>query len=332
MRWLITWLPKTSFNRTLLLTAIVMLAGQVISFIFISRYFFATYFLKGEQDTSLMFVWLLCLPVLALMATYLTVKQIDRPLARLRVGAEYIGRGQWVEIPDDWKDTEEFKAVVNAFNQMSRRLNTVNQERTLMLAGVSHDLRTPLTRLRLSLELLHGLEPELCDGMVRDIEEMDTILEQFISFVRDGSDELFELEDMNNLVTEVVGQHEGHHVIQVQLNPLEKIKLKRVAMKRLLANLIQNAIKHGGDQPIEVLTRMRSSWIEVCVLDRGKGIDESQQEQLFKPFVRGDVARSQHGSGLGLAIVKQIAELHRGKVSLANRPGGGAQATVLLPL
>ncbi len=331
MPWLIQWLPKTSFNRTLLLIAVIMLTSQGISFVFISHYFFSTYFFKNEHDGPLMLGWLLCLPVLALIATYVTVKQIDRPLARLRAGAEHIGRGRWVEIPDDVQNTIEFRAVVNAFNQMSRRLNAVSQERTLMLAGVSHDLRTPLTRLRLSLEFLHGAEPELCEGMTKDIEEMDAILEQFISFVRDGSDEAFELGSLNGLITEIASQYEGHHTIQLALSSAESVWFKRIAMKRLLGNLIQNAVKHGRDG-VEVVTQTRGRWVDVCILDRGIGIDENQAHRLFEPFVQGDLARGQQGSGLGLAIVRQIVNLHHGEVSLSNREGGGAQAVVSLPV
>ena len=204
-----------------------------------------------------------------------------------------------------------------------------------MLAGVSHDLRTPLTRLRLSLSLL-PTEGELTDGMVRDIEDMDAILDQFLAFIRDGRDEPVEEVDLVSLVHEVVAPfNQPEERVRLCLEPIPPFPLRRVSVKRMLTNLVGNALYHGGEA-VEVAASVSGDqgapYVVLSVLDRGAGIDPSELETIFNPFIRGDRARSGKGTGLGLAIVKRIAAQHGGNVELRNRSGGGIEARVRLPL
>ena len=199
----------------------------------------------------------------------------------------------------------------------------------------SHDLRTPLTRLRLSLELLDN-DNELTRDMVRDIEDMNAILDQFLAFIRDGSDEPMEACDLNELIRAVVAPYSQQgHAIRLCLEPMPIIALRRVSMKRMLVNLLENALRYG-EQGIEVAASVvdseQTSYIALSVLDRGAGLDPNDLQNIFNPFIRGDQARGGQGAGLGLAIVKRIAAQHGGSVQLHNRAGGGLEAMVCLPI
>ena len=286
----------------------------------------------GRYDFWIIVAWIIGSPVLAIIATLISVRQINRPLKRLQIAARHIGRGDHEAISNDPRDTEEVTAVNAAFNQMASSLQQATKDRALLLAGVSHDLRTPLTRMRLTAELLKTVDPELTEGIVGDIEDMDAILDQFISFIRDGSDEVAELGDINGLISEVVKQFEVNDCrIIATLHKLPEIYFKRLAFKRMLSNLINNGVKHGGGA-IEVHTQVIEQEIIISVLDEGPGIDDAKISELFSPFARGDESRTTMGSGLGLAIVRRIVDMHHGRVELKNRPEGGLEAKVVLPM
>ena len=229
----------------------------------------------------------------------------------------------------------EMTEVYRSFNQMADELEQAARERELMLAGVSHDLRTPLTRLRLSLELMSS-DAELTEEMIRDVEDMDAILDQFIAFIRDGRDEPLERLDLAALIREVVAPYNQHgERVRLCLQVLPEVSLRRVSVKRLLTNLIENALRYGGDA-VEVAASLggeeTAPYLVLSVLDRGQGIDPAELASIFNPFIRGDRARGGRGTGLGLAIVRRIAALHGGSVDLRNREGGGLEARVCLPL
>jgi len=218
---------------------------------------------------------------------------------------------------------------------MAEDVEQAGRERELMLAGVSHDLRTPLTRLRLSLELM-GNHTDLTDDMIRDIEDMDAILDQFLAFIRDGRDEVVEQVDLTDLVREVVAPYnQNGEQVRMRLEPIQPFALRRVSMKRLLNNLIGNALHHAGTD-VEVAAYVSGDsaapYVVLSVMDRGTGIDPAELEGIFNPFTRGDRARGGKGTGLGLAIVRRIASMHGGNVELRNREGGGLEARVRLPL
>ena len=225
--------------------------------------------------------------------------------------------------------------VYRAFNQMTDDIEQAGRERELMLAGVSHDLRTPLTRLRLSLELLDS-DNELTTDMVRDIEDMDAILDQFLAFIRDGSDEPMEICDLNELISSVVAPYSQQgHAIRVYLDIMPSLMLRRVSIKRMLVNLLENALRYGG-QGIEVAASVEQGehapYVAISILDRGVGLDPDDLQRIFNPFIRGDQARGGQGTGLGLAIVQRVAAQHGGTVELLNRAGGGLEARVCLPI
>ncbi|MBM5457388.1 HAMP domain-containing protein [Pseudomonas sp. P66] len=289
--------------------------------------------LRGQKIWSVL-GWFLAIGLLSTASAWIFVRQLNQPLKRLVFAARQLGQGRSVRLPIS--DTpSEMTEVYRAFNQMAEDVEQAGQERELMLAGVSHDLRTPLTRLRLSLSMLDN-DSDLTDDMVRDIEDMDAILDQFLAFIRDGRDEPVEEVDLSDLVREVVAPfNQPEERVRLCLEPIPPFPLRRVSLKRLLNNLIGNALYHAG-KGVEVAAYVSGDssapYVVLSVLDRGAGIDPNELEGIFNPFIRGDRARSGKGTGLGLAIVKRIAAQHGGNVELRNRSGGGLEARVRLPL
>lgn len=289
--------------------------------------------LRGQRIWSVL-GWFLGIGLLSTAAAWIFVRQLSAPLKRLVFAARQLGQGRSVRLPES--DTpSEMAEVYRAFNQMAEDVEQAARERELMLAGVSHDLRTPLTRLRLALEFMQS-DSELTEDMVRDIEDMDAILDQFLAFIRDGRDEPVEQADFAALVRETLSPYnQSEQRVRLLLEDIPDFPLRRVSIKRLLTNLVENALNHGGNA-VEVVASLAGDhsapYVVLSVLDRGAGIDPAELDSIFNPFTRGDRARGGRGTGLGLAIVRRIAALHGGSVELRNRSGGGLEARVCLPL
>ncbi|MDQ3197062.1 MAG: ATP-binding protein [Burkholderiales bacterium] len=266
----------------------------------------------------------------SIFGAYLIVSRINRPLRRLTDAAARIGKG---ELPPALPETgsTEIRAVSRGFNQMTDDLKRLEADRALLLAGVSHDLRTPLSRLRLELEMLNESE-SLKTGMAQDIDEIDAIIDQFLAFARGNAEETEAECDLNAIVRAVRERYAriGKPMV-LDLADLPPLALKPLAIQRLLVNLVENALRHGGGA-IEIRTAVNRDNAVLAVLDRGLGIPECETGRMLQPFTRMDSARSGGGSGLGLAIVDRIARLHEGSVKLLARAGGGLEARVELPL
>jgi two-component system osmolarity sensor histidine kinase EnvZ len=269
------------------------------------------------------------LVLVAVGGAFLVVWRINRPLQALSASASALGKGE-TPAPVAITGPEEVRDLSRSFNRMTEDLKRLEADRALLLAGVSHDLRTPLARLRLVAEMVG--DASLREGMIQDIQDMDRIIGQFISFVRDGDNEPDEAVDLNEMVDGICQRyHRLGHAIAVHLQPLPPVRVKPTAMQRLISNLIDNALRHGA-APVEVRTHAEAGNIGLSVLDRGPGIPDSGLERMKQPFVRLDAARGGEGnSGLGLAIVERIARWHGGTFSLVNRPGGGLEAKVEWP-
>ncbi len=273
--------------------------------------------------------------VLALMAAYFIVTHISRPLNALAAAAMAVGKGR-LPPPVEEAGAEEIRTLSRAFNQMTRDLSRLDQDRTLILAGVSHDLRTPLARLRLGIEM-SGADESLQSGMHADIEDMDRIIGQFMDFARldastpDGRQAKIPT-DLKTLITEVIERYRAlGHSIGDNLAALPEIHVQPAVLRRAIANLIDNALKYAGSG-LEVNLRHEGTDAVIEVLDRGPGIPEGEMERLKRPFTRLEQARSNaSGSGLGLAIVERIAQAHHGRFELAARDGGGLIARIRLP-
>ena len=287
-----------------------------------------------ERETPFAWIaWGIFGTLVALGVAYFLVRRLNRPLRALSHAAREIGRGKSPP-PVDESGPDEIRAVASAFNQMSEDLAQKERERATFLAGISHDLRTPLARLRLNIEMLgNNADEQTRSGMEHDIADMDSIIGQFLDFARQEQDDALVASDLNQIARDACERFVRQGAsIQTELADLPSVKLRPVAMQRLLANLLDNAVKHGN-QEVLVRTAIGNGGVLLSVLDRGPGIPESESERLKQPFTRLDSARSgKTGAGLGLAIVDRIARLHGGKFDLLPRTGGGLEARLLLPL
>ena len=270
---------------------------------------------------------------LALLGAFLIVVRINRPLRELTGAADEIGRGK---TPPPVAETgpTEIRTLALAFNRMASDLKRLDEERAFLLAGVSHDLRTPLARIRLGLEMMDDRgDGALKSGMVQDIEDIDAAINQFLDFARTTEGENVARDgDLNAIAREVCDRYvRSGKPVAAQLKPLPPLALRPIAMQRLIANLVDNALRHGRGE-VEISTAPEGGKAVLEVLDHGPGIPAADAERMLQPFTRLDAARSGAGTGLGLAIVDRIARLHGGSVQLLPRDGGGLRVRVELPL
>ena len=274
--------------------------------------------------------------LLAIIGAWVIQRRINRPLNALVQASAALGRGERPEpLPVDAPHTpREIASVSQAFNDMVASLAQSERERTLMLAGLSHDLRTPLAKMRLATEMLDGrAEAELLATVNRNIDAMDGLLSRFLDFMRSSQGErepLVEM-DLNALVHEALALC-PHDNVQLQLSPLPPREMRPQGVVRLVLNLVVNAQRHGAP-PIELVTGEDQGELWLEVRDRGPGIDAAHVESLKQPFARGDQARGgPSGAGLGLAIADRVAKAHGARFDLLPREGGGLIARVTWPV
>ncbi len=292
--------------------------------------------LKGadEKSVSPLTMYFVFIGGLSVAGGWLFVRRLNRPLQALQNAARDVGKGQFPK-PLPLHGSSEIIAVTRAFNRMSQGIKQLEHDRMIMTAGISHDLRTPLTRIRLASEMLPNEQDWIKDGIDHDIEDLNDIINQFIDYARQDQQEEMEFCNLNDLVSEQVNARgiESSHIIHLKLSEIPPTKLRKVGLKRVLENLIENAFRYGSEE-ICIFTRFtdKKRSIECIVRDYGKGIDESKLEDLFSPFAQGDHARGSSGSGLGLAIVKRIIESHGGEMRFSNHQEGGLDAGFTLPI
>jgi two-component system osmolarity sensor histidine kinase EnvZ len=288
----------------------------------------------GADGPSRALIWSLVIAAALVLAAFVFARYLSRPLRELDAAVGRVAHGE-TPAPLPESGPSEIVRVNQGFNRMLANLQQLEQDRALLLAGVSHDLRTPLARLRLGLEM--GMHDEaLKRGMTDDIEEMDRIIGQFLDFARNDAGTTAQPEDLDAVVSESVERYRraGRDVAFTPGAP-PKLALRRTAISRLVANLVDNAIAYGAP-PIEIVTRAERDAVVLDVADRGPGIPNDEVERLKQPFTRASAARANAagipGAGLGLAIVERIARMHGGTFSLLPREGGGTIARLTLPL
>ncbi len=274
--------------------------------------------------------WGAAVLLLSLVGAWLIVFRITRPLQALKSAARKIGAGE-TPPPLPEHGPQEIAAVTAAFNQMSASLRQLEDTRQLLLAGISHDLRTPLTRLRMETELSVA-DAEARAGMEADIAEMDRTIGQFLDFARPQAlDDTARTEtDLAALLTEIAARY-GKRV-ECRLAAHDFVRaVHPQALRRAIVNLVENALRHSGDGAVELALSREDDETVIAVLDRGPGIPAGEVERLKQPFTRGEAARTgAGGAGLGLAIVERIARAHGGRFELLPRPGGGLSARIRL--
>ncbi|QID17523.1 HAMP domain-containing protein [Nitrogeniibacter mangrovi] len=275
--------------------------------------------------------WGVAIMAFALLGAYLIVFRIGRPLRQIAEAARLIGHGkQPAPLPEDGPG--EIAEVASAFNQMAGDLAQLESDRAVILAGVSHDLRTPLARLRLGVEMTGAPSGDI-RAMVSDIEEMDRVIGQFVDYGR-NDDAPPEPVVLAPLIEDIVSADRLRgHAVDTHLHPNATVLAQTLPLRRALRNLIDNAERYGKPgQTLSVSTEaVNGSW-KIALRDEGPGIPEDQLERLKRPFVRLDEARGNtQGAGLGLAIVDRFARAHGGRFDLSNHPDGGLVASITLP-
>ncbi|GLQ49354.1 ATP-binding protein [Dyella flava] len=278
--------------------------------------------------TSALVLWF-CLVLSAALGALLIQRHINRPLRAIADAAQNVGAGgRPARLPTS--HASELAIVAKRFNAMLDNLEEMEATRTVMLAGISHDIRSPLAKLRLMLAMDKHAS-ELPVGQY--IDQIDAIIGQFIDFGRVSSDEQIVDGELNVLVEQVAsGFAERGHPFVLKLDPLPTWPFRPIAMMRLVQNLMENAVKYAGIG-LEVRTYMEHDSMVLAVLDGGPGLPEGDETRLLQPFTRGDIGRSNvSGSGLGLAIVDRVARLHGGRLQLIRRQPTGVEVRVVFSL
>lgn len=281
------------------------------------------------SNSHIFLVWMFTTAVVLIIIALLFLRNQMRPIIRLANAAEAFGKGRPV---DDYKASGalEVRRAGIAFADMRRRIERQIEQRTTMLAGVSHDLRTILTRMRLQLAFL-GDTPE-SDAMRKDVDEMSGMLEDYLAFAKGDGDEDPQETDVALLFEELEEEAEisGNSVTAEFAGPSE-VLLRRNSMKRCLSNLVTNGCKYGNQ--VVLSGGIDSNWLVITVDDDGPGIPQDQRDQAFRAFQRLDLARNldKTGSGLGLAIARDITRSHGGDLYLEDSPLGGLRARLRIP-
>lgn len=282
------------------------------------------------SNSEIFLFWMVGTSTVLLMVAIVFLRNQIRPILRLADAAESFGKGR--DVPNFRpRGAREVRRAAVAFIEMKTRVERAFEQRTTMLAGVSHDLRTILTRFRLELALL-GDNPET-EAMRRDIDEMTAMLEGYMAFARGDLGEESAPTDIAVLLDELKSdaERQGHRATATfHGNPL--VTVRPQAFKRCLGNLVSNAARHAPS--LSITGHSDHRYLTVTVDDDGPGIPAHQRDEVFKPFLRLDDARNQDegGTGLGLAIARDIARSHGGDITLADSPMGGLRAVVRIPL
>jgi two-component system osmolarity sensor histidine kinase EnvZ len=268
-----------------------------------------------------------------IVAAFVFARYLAAPLRGLEAAVARVGRGEAVS-PLPETGPSEIVAVNRGFNAMLANLRQIERDRAVLLAGISHDLRTPLARLRLGVEL-SSADAAMRQGMVADIEEMDRVIGQFLDFARGEEAAAVAKSDLNALARGVADRYaKNGRDVRFVAGDVAPFPMRPTAITRLLGNLVDNALAYGAP-PVEIRTAASAGSAILEVADRGPGIAADDVERLKQPFTRASASRARDdgapGAGLGLAIVDRIARLHGGRFDLMPRDGGGTIARITLP-
>ena len=255
------------------------------------------------------------------------LKNQTRPLVNLAKAAEKFGKGEFIK---EFRPSgaREIRQAAYEFDRMRKRITIHLNQRSEMLSGISHDLRTPLTRLKLQLALLK--QQDIAKKMSDDIDEMERMLNEYLDFASEQKHEKTEMIDINQIIENIVKKYDDKK-INLKLEEDKKINIRVNSIKRCLINLIDNGLAYG--KKVDILTKKTMQSIIIIIDDDGPGIPENEHQNVIKPFYRIDKSRSQNksGVGLGLSIANDIIRSHGGSISLEKSPLNGLRARVSLP-
>ncbi len=283
-----------------------------------------------DPNSWIFLAWMLATSLVVLTVAILFLRNQIRPIVRLADAAEAFGKGREVANFRP-RGAREVRRAAAAFLEMKTRIERAIEQRTTMLAGVSHDLRTLLTRFKLELALL-GDGPEI-EAIKKDVDEMAGMLEAYLSFARGDTGEQAAATDVAALLEELKAESERNgHRVNVAYYGEPEVTVRPAAFKRCVGNLVSNALRFADT--VAITGHRDHRWLTVAVDDDGPGIPATLREDVFKPFLRLDDARNQDegGTGLGLAIARDIARSHGGNITLGDSPLGGLRAALRVPV
>ena len=273
-------------------------------------------------------LWITLPGLLLIMIAIVFLKNQTKPIINLAIAAEKFGKGEFVK---EFRPSgaKEIRQAAYEFDKMRRRITIQLNQRSEMLSGISHDLRTPLTRLKLQLALLK--QQDLAKKMSDDIEEMERMLNEYLEFSRHQKNEETEKANLSDIIKELVEKYESKKIDILVENNLE-INIRPNSIKRCLINLIDNALAYGDK--VAIASNKNETNIIICIDDNGPGIDEKEYQNVLKPFYRIDKSRSlnKSGVGLGLSIANDIIRAHAGNINFEKSPLNGLRVKVSLPL
>ncbi len=284
--------------------------------------------LAYEPNVHIFILWMLGASIVLVTVAILFLRNQIRPILRLAEAAEDFGKGRDADFHP--RGAREVRQAGYAFIEMKRRIERASEQRTAMLNGVSHDLRTILTRFKLSLAVID--ESAESEPLQKDVDEMRSMLEAYLAFARGDAGEPTTMTDLRAMLDDLRSDAERHGAhVDIEAKGDLDVKVRPLALKRCLGNLLANAHRHG--QRIVVRGAREQRFVTIHVDDDGPGIAPEHREDVFRPFHRLDEARNQDegGSGLGLAIARDIARSHGGDIVLGTSPLGGLRASLRIP-
>jgi len=273
-------------------------------------------------------LWITLPGFLLILVAIIFLKNQTRPIVNLARAAEKFGKGEFVK---EFRPTgaKEIRQAAYEFDRMRKRITVHLNQRSEMLSGISHDLRTPLTRLKLQLALLK--QQDLAKKMSDDIEEMERMLNEYLEFSRHQKNEETEKINLNNVIRDLVKKYENKH-IDVSIDKDLEINIRPNSIKRCLTNLMDNGLSYG--KKLAIISNKTKKNLFIIIDDDGPGIAENEYQNVMKPFYRIDKSRGQNksGVGLGLSIANDIVRSHGGNISLDKSPLSGLRVKISLPL
>ena len=304
----------------------ILLAGNILRVGFLRD----RYELEAPWEAGAVF---LAGAMLTLIAALLLARRTSTRLRLLARSAAEVGQGR---LPERLPETgaEELKTLTVAFNRMADEVQALLENRTVLLSGISHDLRTPITRMHLALAMLDGADAAMVKRMEGDLNEMTRLIAQMLDFARSLKGEDETENDLGQVLAEMAASCSHPDRVRVGEAGSCRRLLNVAALNRVVGNLLENALRYGNDRPVDLELVCRTGSDRVRVLDRGPGIPEAERDKVFQPFYRLEESRSRDtgGSGLGLAIVRQLADAQGWQVELSGREGGGLVAEVVIPV
>jgi len=283
-----------------------------------------------SSTTYVFVIWMVGTSLILFSVAMIFMRNQIRPIGRLAAAADNFGKGRDVERFKP-EGATEVRQAAQAFIAMRERIQRQIAQRTDMLAGVSHDLRTPITRIRLQLALLEGREG--VDALKADVDDMEYMLEEYLAFARgEGTEKPIEVSVSDLLQDSIQRSRADETSIDLHLEEELTMAVRPNALKRAITNLVENAARYG--EHVHVRAGRRGAYIEIAIDDDGPGIPEEKREDVFKPFFRMEKSRNPGtgGVGLGLAIALDVVRGHGGEISLDESPMGGLRAIIRLPV